>query len=46
MLFHFPERVELIARHRLLEHFDAVIGQSLGESDRCLGVIGFIGVDS
>ena len=45
MFFNFPERVELIARHRLLEDFHAVIGQALGKTNRSLGIVSFVGVD-
>src|SRR6266545_1839557 len=45
MLFDFPQRVELIARHRLLENFHTMIGQTLGQTNGSLRVIGFVGVD-
>ena len=45
MFFHFPERAELIARHRLLKDFHAMVGQALGKTDRSLGIVSFVGVD-
>ena len=45
MFFYFPQRVELITRHRLLENFHAMIRQAFSQANRGFGVIGFIGVD-
>ena len=45
MLLDFPQRIELVARHRLLENFDAQIGQSFRKSNGVLGIVSLVGVD-